>query len=84
MTDTIDIKVGTYTAEVTAFYGPLQDPEIQHILFTPALTADSVRYTKDVYIPKGKTIASEEVIIEYLHFCKIDDEWIYELIEKEL
>ena len=81
---TLYIEVGSYVAIVDVDYNPLSVSAIKHIDFEPELKAEDITYTCETMITEGNTIASSKTILYYYNHCKIQDEPLAVLIDKEL
>ena len=77
-------EIGKYVCWIDYEVRPRSNPEILQIEFEPRLYAEDVQYKCDVIVPIGSTIGSYNVVLTYLRDCYIDNQSLYELIEKEL
>ena len=77
-------QIGKYVCWVDYQVEPRKEPELLAIEFEPKLYAEDVQYRCDVIVPIGQTIASPQMVLRYLRDCYIDDESLFNHIEKEI
>ena len=84
MKGTAIFEIGKYACMVDYDVQPRATPEILNIEFEPDLYAEDINYKCDIIIPYGSTRRTQNIIMNYLEYCYIDDCNLQDLIEREL
>ena len=77
-------EIGKYSVWIDYAFRPRENTQIIKVEFEPKLYAEDVQYKCDVIVPIGSTIASPNVILNYLRDCYIDGQSLNDLIEREI